>query len=157
MENLRAWSACMCFAAVGCCAVELLAPKDKTGKIFRLLVMTFFLCSMVTPCLKMIHNVSLDIDFLPQEIVSERLEEKVTEQLVRQVEVTVKQLTEECLSYRDVKAREICVETDISTNGSICIQQVVIRVDKQNVSAALAARDALRTQLGAPVIVESTG
>lgn len=155
MEGLRAWCSCVCFATVGCCAVELLVPWEKTGKLFRLLVTTFFVCCMALPLLELTSLTSLEVDFLPQEIVSEQLEEKVTEQLMRQVERTVTQLTAECLSYRDVEAREIRVETDISKEGSIYIQQVVIRVDKQEISAALSARDALRTQLGAPVIIES--
>ena len=143
----------MCFAAVGCAAIRLLVPEGKTGSVYRLLVMTFFVCSMITPLLDLTVELPLDATWLPQEIVSEQLTEKVTEQLSKQVEESVKTMAEECLAYRDTKAEQIVVKTNVSDEGNIYIEQVILYVDKHEVSKALAARDVLQQQLQVPVTV----
>ena len=145
----------MCFAAVGCAAIRLLVPESKTGTIFRLLVMTFFVCSMVMPLLSITVDLPLDTQWLPQEIVDEKLTEKVTEQLSKQVQESVRNMAEECLGYRDTKAKQIVVKTNVSREGNICIEQVIIYVDKHEVSKALAARDVLQQQLQVPVTVST--
>ena len=94
----------MCFAAVGCSAIRLLVSEGKTGKIYQLLVVTFFICSMITPLLQVSVDLPLDVEWLPQEMVTEQLTEKVTEQLAEQVKERVTAITEECLSYREAKA-----------------------------------------------------
>ena len=155
METLRNWSSAVCFAAVGCAAIRLLVPEGKTGKIYRLLVMTFFICSMITPLLNVTVDLSLDAQWLPQEIVDEQLAEKVTEQLSKQVEESVRNVAEECLGYRDTKADQIVVETNVSAEGNIYIERVIVYVDEREVSKALAARDVLEQQLQVPVTVRT--
>lgn len=147
----------MCFAAIGCAAVRLLIPEGNVGKSYRLLVMTFFVCSMVVPLLSVVVDPSLDIDWLPKEVVDEKLTEKVTEQLSDQVEEAVVRLAEECLSYRQVTAEKIVVKTNVSNEGNIYIEQVVIVVNKQQVSPVLAVRDVLEEQLGASVSIRVGG
>ena len=155
MEELREWCVCVCFGAVGCCAAQLLVPSNGVGRLFRLLTATLFICCLTVPLLNMRADLSLNAAWLPQEVVAEELEERVNEQLCRQVEKTVTQLANECLAQRGIRAEKITVQTDISSEGSICIEQVVLVVDKQNVSVALAVRDVLRQQLGAPVSVSA--
>ena len=157
MEELRGWSIAVCFAAVGCAAMQWIIPKEKGGKIYHLLVTTFFICSMIAPLLTFTVDLSLNMEWLPEASVSEELNDIVTEQLTRQVEGRVKEIAEECLSYRAVTAKEITVKTDISENGNIYIQQVVIYVDKQKVAGALAVRDVLEEQLGTTVSIRSDG
>ena len=155
MEQLREWCVCVCFGAVGCCAAQLLAPPKGAGRLFRLLAATMFICCLASPLLSMRADLALQAEWLPQKVVVEELEKRVNEQLCRQVEETVQQLATECLEQRGITAEKITVQTDISSEGSICIEQVVLVVDKQNVSVALAVRDVLRQQLGAPVSVSA--
>ncbi len=154
MEQLREWCRYICFAAIGCSAIQLLIPKGRTGKLFRLLTLTFFLCSMILPFFKLTSSLPLNIEFLPEDIVSEQLSDKVTEQLRGQVEQVVKQVAEDCLANRGVTAEKIVVQTDIADSGSIYIQQVTVFVDKQSLAAALPIRDVLKTQLETTVYIQ---
>ncbi len=147
----------MCFAAVGCSAIRLLVSEGKTGKIYQLLVVTFFICSMITPLLQVSVDLPLDVEWLPQEMVTEQLTEKVTEQLAEQVKERVTAITEECLSYREAKAEKIVVKTNVSKEGNIYIEQVVIVVDKKQVPRVLGVRDVLEEQLGTTVSIRVGG
>ncbi|MBQ6830985.1 MAG: hypothetical protein IJO59_07690 [Clostridia bacterium] len=157
MEFLRNWSGAVCFAAVGCSAIRLLVSEGKTGKIYQLLVVTFFICSMITPLLQVSVDLPLDVEWLPQEMVTEQLTEKVTEQLAEQVKERVTAITEECLSYREAKAEKIVVKTNVSKEGNIYIEQVVIVVDKKQVPRVLGVRDVLEEQLGTTVSIRVGG
>lgn len=156
MELLREWCGYVCFAAVGCSAVQLLVPKERAGKLFRLLTMTFFLCSMILPLFRATSSLPLNVDLLPEDMVSEQLNNKVNEQLQNQVEKVVQQIAEDCLVNRGVTAEKIVVQTDIADNGSIYIQQVTVLVDKQILAAALPVRDVLKTQLETDVQIQVT-
>ena len=155
MEQLREWCVGVCFGAVGCCAAQLLTPKDGVGKWFHLLTSTLFICCLIAPLLTVDADLSLKAEWLPQKVMSDELEKRVNEQLSRQVEETVTRLADECLEQRGIKAEKITVKTDISSDGIIYIEQVVLTVDKQNVPTALAVRDVLKQQLGAPVAVSA--
>ena len=155
MDGIRAWSAALCIAALGCSAVQLLAPKNGTGKLFRLITTTFFICCMMMPLLKLRSFVSLDIDGLPQEVTAELLEDTVTRQLQTQVEETVTALVEESLAAREVTAEKITVKTDTSADGGIYIQQVTITVDKQTTPIAKTVGEVLAQQLQTTVTVET--
>ena len=155
MEQLREWCVGVCFGAVGCCAAQLLVPKNGVGKWFRLLTVTLFICCLMVPLLNLRGDLSLNAAWLPTEVVKTELENRVNEQLCRQVEATVTRLANECLEQRGVTAQKITVQTDISSEGSIYIEQVVLTVDKQNVAVALTVRDVLKQQLGAPVTVSA--
>lgn len=153
MDGIRAWSAAVCLAALGCAAIQLLAPKDGIGKVFRLVVTTFFLCCMLLPMLKVGSLTQLDVADLPDAVVSEFLADTVTEQLERQVRDTVSTLATEMLAERGVTAEKIEVTTDISDEGGIYIQHVTITVDKQTVPIAKVAGEVLAKQLQASVEV----
>lgn len=157
MEQLKEWCTFLCFAAVGCCAVGWLVPKNSIGRILHLLVLTFFLCSLVSPLLKLSGELSLDTKFLSDDLISEALDEKVTEQLQRQIATVVEQLVEEALSYREVKPKKVEVKTTTSSGGSICIEQVVIWMEKQEIAAARAAKQALEERLGTEVVIQADG
>ena len=155
MDGIRAWCAALCLAALGCSAVGLLAPKNGTGKLLRLITMTFFLCCMLMPLLKLHSVESLDFDGLPPEVTAELLEDTVTQQLQRQVEDAVIALTRESLAKREITAEKIEVITDTSENGGIYIQQVTITVDKQTAPVAKSVGEVLAEQLETTVTVET--
>ncbi len=153
MEWIRQWCGWMCCGAIGCCAVQLLVPNKGTGKVFRLVVITFFLCCAVLPVLKAGEDWSLPIEFLPTDVVNKQLNERVEAQLKEQVESAVVQLTEEALANRELEARKITVETDTSENGSIYIKQVAIQVDKQSIPIANVVAEMLASQWNTTVTV----
>ena len=151
MTELKQWAAMLCLAALGCTALQQVIPKQGTGKLFRLVISTFFLCCLMVPVLKITCQLSLPAQVLPDAIVSEELDKRVTEQLKRQVESAVELVAEEALNNRQVVAKKIKVTTDTRENGSIYIQHIDIFVDKQHVPAALVAENVLEKQLDTEV------
>lgn len=157
MDSIKAWAAALCIAAIVCAVLQMLAPKEGTGRVFKLILSAFFLCCLIMPLLKAGSLSRLDISFLPGEVQAELLEDRVNQQLVSQVQATVERLTETVLDSSGVKAEKIEVKTDTSEEGSIYIQQVTITLDKQSKPKALAAREVLEKQLGVSVVIETTG
>lgn len=153
MDGIRAWSAAVCLAALGCAAIQLLVRDSGVGRVFRLVATTFFLCCMLLPLMKLGSLTQLDVADLPDAVVSELLADTVTKQLERQVQDTVSTLTAEVLAERGVTAEKIEVTTDISEEGGIYIQHVTITVDKQTVPIAKVAGEVLAKQLQASVEV----
>lgn len=156
MDGIREWGAAICCTVIGCSVLQILIPKNGTGKIFHLLLVTFLLCSILLPLLKLTTDIPLDVDFLDEEIVSNALTEKVNEQLQEQVKEAVLKIAEECLATRNVTAETVSVITDLADNGSIYIKQIVIEVKKDKLNVALPVRDILKAQLNTDVIVRSS-
>lgn len=153
MDGIRTWSTTLCLAALGCTAVQLLAPKGGIGRVFRLAVRTFFLLCMLMPLTRIGSLDSLSIERLPDSVVGDVLEDTVTRQLEKQVREAVETLTTEALNERGVQAKKIEVDTDISVDGGIYIQHVTVAVDKQNVPQAKLAGEVLSARLEVPVEV----
>ena len=147
------WGGTLCVAALGCTAVQLLAPTGGVGKVFRLVVNTFFLCCMLMPLCTAGRFTALNMDVLPKAVVSELLADTVTEQLQTQVCDTVETLVRQALTERGVEAEKIEVHTDISEDGGIYIQQVAVTVDKQTVPMAKLAGEVLAKQWDTPIEV----
>lgn len=156
MDGIREWGTAICCTVIGCCVLQILIPKNGTGKLFHLLLVTFLLCSILLPLLKLSTNIPLDVEFLDEEIVSGALTEKVNEQLKEQVKEAVSKITAECLAARNVTAESVSVITDIADNGSIYIKQVIVEVKKDKLNVALPVRDILKAQLNTDVIVRSS-
>ncbi len=155
MDGIREWGAAICCTTIGCCVLQILIPKNGTGKLFHLLLVTFLLCSILLPLLNLSTTMPLDVDFLGEEAVSDALTEKVNEQLQEQVKRVVTDIAEECLATRNVTAETVSVITDIAENGSIYIKRVVIEVERKQLSAALPVRDILKIQLNTEVTIQS--
>ncbi len=157
MDGIQGWAAALCVAAIGCALMQMLAPKDGLGRIFKLMLGAFFLCCMVMPLLQMGSITGLDVGSLPSDVTNELLQERVDAQLRRQVETAVVQLAETALENRNVEAEKIAVTMDTSEDGGIYIQQVTIYLDKQNKPKALAVQQVLEQQLGVRVVLDTTG
>ena len=49
MDGIKGWAAALCVAAISCALMQMLAPKDGLGKIFKLMLGAFFMATdMVT-------------------------------------------------------------------------------------------------------------
>lgn len=147
MNDIRAWSAMVCMAALGCSAVRLLAPKTGSGKLFSLITASFFLCALSLPLLNVVRIPELDIDRLPPDTVEGLLEDKVTEQVSLQVEEAVRQVVDEAMAVRGIAAQKVEIHMDTSDTGGIYIERVTIYVDKQSVPIAAVVREVLAAQL----------
>ena len=45
MDGIKGWAAALCVAAIGCALMQMLAPKDGLGKIFKLMLGAFFMAT----------------------------------------------------------------------------------------------------------------
>ena len=153
MEAVKGWAAALCAAAIGCTVLQLLAPKGGMGKIFRMITAAFFLCCLVSPLLNLRSLLTLNLDSLPVDIQSEMLENRVNEQIERQISETVQQLTESTLEGYDLSAEKIVTEMDTSEDGSIYIKRITLYLDKQNITQSLVIRQLLEQRLGLEVDV----
>ncbi len=155
MNEIRAWGAAVCVAALGCSAIRLLAPKAGSGKLFSLITASFFLCALVLPLMKLTSLPDLNLDFVPQDIVDGLLEQRVNEQLTVQIESAVTQVVNEALAARNITAKKVEVMTDTSETGGIYMKQITIHVDKQSVPTAAVVREVLEKQLETTVVVKT--
>ncbi len=154
MNGIRAWSAAVCMAALGCSAVRLLAPKAGSGKLFSLITASFFLCALALPLLNMSSLPELEMDLLPPDVVTGLLEERVTEQLTEQVEAAAVTFVEEAMAARNITPKKVEVMTDTSESGGIYMKQITIYVDKQSVPIAAVVREVLEKSLETTVVVK---
>ena len=155
MSEIRAWSAAVCMAALGCSAVRLLAPKAGSGKLFSLITSSFFLCALALPLLNITSLPELKIDLLPSDVVTELLEERVTEQLTEQVEAAAVAFVEEAMTERQLCPKKVEVITDTSESGGIYMKQITIYVDKQSVPGTSLVREVVEKSLGTTVVVKA--
>lgn len=154
MNGLQAWSVAVCMAALGCAAVRLIAPKAGSGKLYSVLVSSFFLCALILPLSKAFSLTKLKMDWLPPSVSQGLLEDTVTQQLETQVQQAVERLANEAAQSRNLTLKQIEVLTDISANGSIHIEQVILHVDKQSVPTATVVKEVLAKQLETTVMLK---
>lgn len=154
MESIRTWSTAVCLAALGCAALQLLAPKAGAGKLFRLVTATFFLCALLAPLLTLPSWRRLDFRDVPDAVTAELLADTVRQQAERQIQEAARALTEEALAERGACAEKIEVNTDISEQDGIYIQQIVVTVDKQTVPIAKLVGEVIGNRLETTVTVE---
>lgn len=155
MKDIRLWCSLVCFAALGCTAVRLLAPRNGSGKLFQLITVSFFLCCFISPLLNLSSSTALSVDWMPPKTVSELLDKRVTKQLQTQVEEAVEKIVSTAFLERDITTQKIVVETDISSEGSIYIKQITVTVDKQSVPVSMVVREVLMKQLETTVTIKT--
>lgn len=155
MSEIRAWSAAVCMAALGCSAIRLLAPKAGSGKLFSLIIASFFLCALMLPLLHIHSLPELEIDLLPPDVVTGMLEERVTEQLTKQVEAAVVAFVNDAMATRNITSKKVEIVTDTSESGGIYMKKITIYVDKQNVPVAAVVREVLEKQLETTVVLKT--
>ncbi len=155
MGDIKQWAIALCAAAIGCTILKSLAPKNGTGRLFHLMIAAFFLCCMAAPLLSL-RSLSLsDLPAVDYEEPDSALSERVEEQMIRQMETTVKGLCDRFLKNYDVTVEKVTVHTDTSADGRIYISHVTLFLDKQNVGKSLTVRQIMEQQLGVTVDVET--
>ncbi|MGI6265392.1 MAG: hypothetical protein ACOYJY_08055 [Acutalibacteraceae bacterium] len=154
MGDFGRWAAAICAVAIGCAAVRLLAPKTGSGGLLRGATAVFFLCALLAPLTGM---TSLPLPDIPSSDASPdpALSELAADQLCRQAEEAIAGLCERYLTEYDIQVEKVTVHADISSDGSIYLSRVTLRLDKPGAADAWTVRQLMQTQLGVPVEVET--
>lgn len=155
MDGVKAWAIALCAAAVGCSLLHMLAPKGGVGRIFKLIIAAFFLCCLIAPLMHLQSLTKLNIDALPEEVRADVLQERVNEQVERQINAVLLRVTNDTLKNYDTQAEKVVAKTDTSADGGICITQIVLYMDKQNIRDAMVAKQVMEKRLEVEVIVQS--
>ena len=155
MDAVRSWAIALCAAAIGCTLLQILAPKDGMGRIFKLLIAAFFLCCLAAPLLQIKNLTRLDFSGLPDEVASGVLQQRVNEQAVSQINAALGEIAGHAVERYGIEMEIIAVETDTSADGSIYIRQVVVSLDKKNANRAAEVRQILESRLGVDVTVQT--
>ncbi len=154
MEQIQGWAAALCAVAVGCALLQMLAPPQGLGKVFRVLVAAFFLCCLVAPLLSFRSLGRLDLQGLPEEVEAEMLQERINDQIKRQIDSALLQIANQTLKNYGTQVEKVEALTDTSENGSICITKIVFYMDKPNLSYAVTVQQVMENRLGLPCLVQ---
>ena len=154
MDEVTKWAAALCVAAVGCAAMQMLAPKGGLGRLFKLITVAFFLCCMVSPLLSMKSILPLQMDGMPEEVSADVLQERVKAQFKDQVTAAMQKVAEQTLANYHIPLAKVEVGMDTKEDGSIYINSVTVYLDKQNSAKAIAAKQVMEQRLGVEVNVK---
>jgi hypothetical protein len=153
MSEITKWAAALCVAAIGCTAVQILAPKKGLGNIFKMIIAAFFLCCMVSPLLSIKSILNLNIDNLPREVAAEEIQRRVNQQFEQQVSISLQAKIEQVFKSYDITLIKVEVNMDNAEDQSIYITNVVLYLDKQSRSKAIAAKQLAEDILGIEVTI----
>ncbi|HBT63775.1 MAG TPA: hypothetical protein DEB10_03815 [Ruminococcaceae bacterium] len=153
MNEVTKWAATLCVAAIGCTALQMLAPKKGMGNIFKMITAAFFLCCLVSPLLSMKSILPLNINSIPNEVSADIIEEQVKKQFEEQVTAALQMKVDQTLKNYDILLLKVEINMDTGEDGSIYISGVVLYLDKQSRLKAVAAKQVAEELLGTEVIV----
>ena len=154
MDAIRGWAIALCAAAVGCSLLHMLAPKNGMGKLFKMIIAAFFLCSLLAPLLSLKNVLRLDVQALPESVSADALQEQVNDQVVRQINAALLRVTNETLKNYGTQAEKVTASTDTSEDGGICITQIILYMDKQHIHDAVTAKQVMEKRLEVDVLIQ---
>ena len=153
MDKVTSWAAALCVAAIGCTALQMLAPKGSLGRLFKMITAAFFICCMAVPLMSF-RSVDLNLDNIETEVSSnDDLNNKVNKQFEEQVTAALKQVADSALEQYGIKVSKVKVNMDTNEDGSIYISGVILYLDKQDSSKCLVAKQVMEEKLGVEVKV----
>lgn len=154
MDAVKGWAVALCAAAVGCSLLQLLAPKNGMGKIFRMILAAFFLCSLLAPLMSLKNLQALELPDLAQGVSADALQEQVNRQVERQINEALLQVTNDTLKNYGTQVKKVEAKTDTSEDGGICITQIILYMDKQHIQDAIAAKQVMERRLEVDVLIQ---
>lgn len=154
MDAVKGWAIALCAAAVGCSLLQLLAPKNGMGKIFRMILAAFFLCSLLAPLMSLEELQTLELPELREGVSADALQEQVNRQVERQINEALLQVTNDTLKNYGTQVEKVEAKTDTSEDGGICITQIILYMDKQHIRDAIAAKQVMERRLEVDVLIQ---
>ena len=154
MDAVKGWAIALCAAAVGCSLLQLLAPKNGMGKIFRMILAAFFLCSLLAPLMSLKELQTLELPELREGVSADALQEQVNRQVERQINEALLQVTNDTLKNYGTQVEKVEAKTDTSEDGGICITQIILYMDKQHIRDAIAAKQVMERRLEVDVLIQ---
>lgn len=151
MNGIVRWAAALCTTAVGCAAVQILAPKKGIGKIFRMVLAAFFLCCMIAPLLSSKPVLNLGASGFKSQISADRIQAQVYRQFKQQVTAALFAKISQVFKNYDIALTKVDLNMDIADDQSIYITDVVLYLDSKSRTKAIAAKQLAEEILGVKV------
>lgn len=147
MEPVRAWGAALCCAAVACAILQLLAPRNGSGRLLELTGAAVFLCCALSPLVDLPDLLAggASSAVLSQTAQNELLQTRLKEQLEPSLQQAVQQAGEEALAAYGLSAEKIEAVMDTGEDGGIYITKI---------TAALTPKQAVRQNAVKQVLKE---
>ena len=104
MSAIKSWSVTICVVSVICTIIEILFPKGKMEKIFKVVLGVFMLCSLLVPLKKTLSNINFDAK-KPENFIKDKgkLKSTTDDQIKIAAQNKLKRTVEKILTAKGVK------------------------------------------------------
>ena len=130
MEIIRQWAFGVCCAAAAAGLVQLILPQSSLGKVEKVVVAAFFLCSLALPLLEAAPRLAMEWEPFPQEEqeeISRELELLLDQRLQEQVQESLASLAGEKLEAMGISGGDVRI--DITTEPGVPLDQDGLAVE----------------------------
>ena len=153
MSNWREWGIALAALAIAGAALQPLVPKTGTGKLFRLILSSCFLCVLLWP----LHNLNgLDLpkfDTADPQLAAQVLQERLRDQVETQINAVLTDSANQALNGYRLQVKKAEAAVDIDEDNCISIKQVRIYLDARNFESSSTVLLVLRQQFGTEVVI----
>lgn len=155
MEAVRAWGASLCWAAVACAALQLLAPKGGLGKLLEVIGAMTLLCCALSPLVTLPSWDWNLISVLPlsDTAQNELLQTRLYEQLDPVLQDAVQEEGERALASYGLTAEKIEAVMDTDENGGIYISKIAVTLSEKQAVRKTAVAQILKERFNVDVEV----
>jgi len=144
-------------AAIVCAILQMLAPKEGTGRILRLMTAAFFICAMISPLLSLKDLSSLGLDFTAENAQNGALEQQMSSQLSEQMGPALESSAAEVLAPYHLSVKKVEAKVDTSADGSIYIDHITVTLDKQQTGSRITIQKLLEEKWGTAIEMTTEG
>lgn len=127
MSAIKSWSVTICVVSVICTIIEILFPKGKMEKIFKVVLGVFMLCSLLVPLKKTLSNINFDAK-KPENFIKDKgkLKSTTDDQIKIAAQNKLKRTVEKILTAKGVKSEKINVIMDTNQESCISIKKIEV-------------------------------
>lgn len=123
----------VCLISIICTVIEILFPKGKMEKIFKVVLGIFMLCSLLFPLKNLLKNIHFDAKN-PENFIKNKgkLKSTVDEQTKNTVQKKIKQTVEQILSKKNIKPEKINVIMDTTREDCISFKKIEVFLSRSD-------------------------
>lgn len=127
MSAIKSWSVTICVVSVICTIIEILFPKGKMEKIFKVVLGVFMLCSLLVPLKKTLENINFDAK-KPENFIKDKgkLKSTTDDQIKITAQNKLKRTVEKILAAKNIKPEKINVIMDTNQESCISIKKIEV-------------------------------
>lgn len=127
MSAFKSWSMTICIVSVVCTVIEILFPKGKMEKIFKVVLGVFLLCSLLIPLKNVLKNINFNAkkheNFIKD---SSKLKSTIDDQAQNAAQKNLKGTIQKILEQKSIKPEKINVIMDTNQESCISIRKIEV-------------------------------